>query len=165
MMSEDEEYPLEYRRYSAFSTSPPKPVNPESEESETAADATSATESDSFSIQDATTASQPPINVPPIIRMRQLQSQLDANIDDLNILNDFMRLGYELGEYQLIEFYMRNYLARHPRHNATRQSLAMVLVRKGERVKAKKELRKILGYNPRFHQARELLDRMRKGEI
>jgi thioredoxin-like negative regulator of GroEL len=103
--------------------------------------------------------------LPPLIRFRQLQSKLKDNIDDLNTLNEFIRLGYKLGEFEPIEDSMRRYLARHPRHNATRYSLAMLLIRSGKREKAPKELRKILQYNPKFHQARQLLERMRKKEI
>jgi Flp pilus assembly protein TadD len=74
-------------------------------------------------------------------------------------------MGYELGEYQLIENYMRQYLSRHPRDNGIRQSLAMLLIRRGNRKRAKMELRRILQYNPKFNQARELLERMRREEI
>jgi tetratricopeptide (TPR) repeat protein len=163
-MKKEDEIPLEYRRYSASLNFNIKSKRLENSDLE-ADSIIDATPDATIVNKEQPVASPPKMAMPPIIRLRQLQSKLNDNIDELPILNEFIRLGYDLGELELIEEYMRRYLARHSRQNATRYSLAMVLMRLGKREKAAKELRRILQYNPKFHQARQLLDRMRKKEI
>lgn len=150
-MPDKEEYPIDYRRYAAqigFPITPGKEiVEKQAQEGE-----------------------EPPReekapSIPPIQRLRMLESKVKDKLDDVKLLNEFIKLGYELKEYKLIEEYMRQYLGRHPRDNGIRQSLAMVLIRTGNRKRAKVQLRKILEYNPKFAQARELLERIRKGEM
>lgn len=90
---------------------------------------------------------------------------MNDNIDNPKLLNEFIKLGYELEEYELIEGPIKRYLGRHSRDNGIRQSYAMVLLRMGNRRRAKIELRRILTNNPRFKPAREALERMRKNEL
>lgn len=150
-MAENNDFTMNYRRYAAQKSSMIKPdKTPDKPSSEERKEPAPAEEKKILA---------------PVVRMRQLQSKLDDNIDDLNALNELLRIGYELEEYQLIEDYMREYLARHPRHHATRHSLAVTLIRLGNKRRAKVELRKILSQNPKFKRARQLLERMRKNEI
>lgn len=150
-MAENNDFKMDYRRYAAQKSRMIKPAEPSDKPPPAEREHPPPAEAEK--------------KLPPIIRMRQLQSKLDANIDDLAALNEFLKIGYELEEYKLIEGYMSDYLQRHPNHHATRHSLAVTLIRLGNTRSAKIELRRILSKNPKFEQARQLLERMRKGEI
>ena len=81
------------------------------------------------------------------------------------MLSEFIRLGYELEEYETIIEYMKKYLGKNSRDNGIRHNLAMVYLKIGMVKKCKLELRQILKNDPKFKPAREMLEKFRKGEI
>ncbi len=147
----NDKFQMDYRRYAAQSSPIIKSV-PQKEEEATPEE------------EERKPAAQKTV-VPPPIRLRQLQSKLDDKIVDVDTLNEFIKIGYDLGEYKLIQKYIERYLSRKPNDHATRFSLAMAMIRQGNKRKAKIELRNILNKNPKFEPARKLLERMRKEEI
>ena len=90
-----------------------------------------------------------------------MKNRLDEKIDDSKTLTEFIKVGYELAEYQLIIKYMRDYLAIHSRDNGIRYNLGMTLLKTGETRKAKLEFRATLRFNPKFQPARDILERLR----
>lgn len=87
------------------------------------------------------------------------------NVDEyVKMLNEFVRLGYELEEYEIIINVMKKYLVKNPRDNGIRQNLANVLLKIGQVKKCKIELRTIMKNDPKYKPARELLEKFRRGE-
>ncbi len=153
-MAEKEEMPLEYRRYLASLGLPVSQPESQAKTEDTETDAEKSP---------AQAAKAAPIT--PYQKLRLLEGKVENNVDDPKLLNEFIKLGYEMEEFELIADYVRRYLGRHSRDNGIRQSYAMILLRIGNRRRAKIELRRILTNNPKFKPAREALDRMRKGEM
>jgi len=154
-MAQDNETPLDYRRYAAMTQSlVAKKVTPAEVPAED---------------KDKKTKSAPSKEMvkpamPPERQLEALKAKLDEKIDDVKTLTEFIKLGYELGEYDLIIGYMRDYLARKSRDNGIRFNLAMTLMRKGDKKGSKLQFRKILSYDQKHSQARAMLDRLRREE-
>jgi len=149
-MPEENDLPLHYRRYSAMSGSFIKKT-PQEQTSENQGEQTAA----------------PPEKprkpeLTPVQQLEKLKSKLDEKIDQVEVLSEFVKIAYELKAYDSIIEYSKTFLRIHPRDNGIRFNVGMVLLRTGEVKKAKIEFRQILRYNPRFKQARDILDKMRE---
>ena len=154
-MAQDDQTPLDYRRYAAMTRqlviTKPTQEPSASENIEKPASQESAAE---------------PVQ-PPVLPARQfeaLKEKLTVNIDDAKTLTEFIKLGYELGEYEIIIAFMKDYLARKGRDTGIRFNLAMTLLRTGDKKKAKFHFRKILSHNQKHQQARAMLERLRNVE-
>lgn len=150
---------LDYRRFAALTGSHIKrPVQPQTD---------AESENDSAGQQ---TAPEPVPSNPPELKPQekskaqiftQLRNKLDAKIDDANTLTEFIKIGYEIGEFEILKKYITAYLGIHARDHGVRFNLGMIMLRMGETRKAKLEFRKILGYNPKFQHARDMLEKLR----
>lgn len=149
-MPEEKELPLHYRRYSAMSGPLIKQTPP-------------VQASENQGEQNAPPPEKPKKpEITPLQQLEKLQAKLDQKIDQVEVLSEFVRIAYELKYYDAIIDYSKAFLRIHPRDNGIRFNVGMVQLRKGEIKKAKLEFRQILRYNPRFKQAREVLDKMRE---
>jgi len=149
-MPEENDMPLHYRRYSAMSGSFIKKT-PQEQTPENLGD----------QIESQTEKPQKP-ELSPSQQLDKLKAKLVENIDQVEVLSEFVKIAYELKEYDDIIKYSKTFLRIHPRDNGIRFNVGMVLLRIGEVKKAKLEFRQILRYNPRFKKARDVLDKMRE---
>ncbi len=151
-MAQDDETPLDYRRYAAMTRhlviTKPSPEPSAAENNENTAPPEPAAE---------------PVkpSVLPERRFEALKEKLTEKIDDAKMLTEFIKLGYDLGEYDIIIAFMKDYLARKSRDTGIRFNLAMTLLRTGDKKKAAFHFRKILSYNQKHQQARAMLERIR----
>lgn len=149
-MPEEKDLPMHYRRYSAMSGSFIKKT-PQEQASENKGE------------QNTTSPVKPEKpEITPMQQLEKLKSKLEEKIDQVEVLSEFVKIAYELKAYDSIIDYSKQFLRIHPRDNGIRFNVGMVLLRKGEIKKAKLEFRQILRYNPRFKQARDVLDKMRE---
>jgi|GEM_PF-1576286 len=153
-MAQDDQTPLDYRRYAAMTrqlviTKPPE--IPPIEESGNPA----PQEQSGEQVKPA---------VSPMRQFEALKEKLMEKIDDAKMLTEFIKLGYELGEYEVIIAFMKDYLARKSRDTGIRFNLAMTLLRTGDKKKAKFHFRKILSHDQKHQQARAMLERLRTVE-
>lgn len=149
-MPDKEELPLHYRRYSAVSGSLIKKI-PENAPLE-----------DNAQPGNTQPAPPPKSAASPDQKMVKLRDKLDEKLDQVQVLTEFVKIAYDLEEYDQILKYSGRFLAIHPRDNGIRFNMGMVLLKIGDAKKAKIEFRKILQFNPRFQQARQILDKMRQ---
>ncbi|MBC8278472.1 MAG: hypothetical protein H8E46_09590 [FCB group bacterium] len=149
-MPEENDMPLHYRRYSAISGSFIKKI-PQEQTSENQEE------------QNDNLPEKPEKpEMTPSQHLDKLKAKLDEKIDQVEVLTEFVKIAYELKAYDDIIEYSKTFLRIHPRDNGIRFNVGMVLLRVGEVKKAKLEFRQILRYNPRFKQARDVLDKMRE---
>jgi len=152
-MAEKNDFPIEYRRYLAGQGID---IHSSNEADESAAAVNHAS------------AQKPPPDTEPVKTPTQILKDLEYKVrdkpDDPGILNQYIKIAYEMGELEAAVTIVKRYVDRHPRDNGMRQNYAMLLVRTGKPSRAKVELRKILSYNPKFKPARETLERLRKEE-
>ena len=142
---------INYRRYAAYSGSIIPPAKKQD-----------ATEPEKNTNKKEKSEAKPVLS--DIVRLRRLRDKLESNFDDRNTLNEYIKLGTEMGEYEEVKERVKRYLGKYAADNHTRYALAVILLRQNERKEAKLELRKILQKNPRFKEARDLLERMRLGK-
>ncbi|MBL7190203.1 tetratricopeptide repeat protein [bacterium] len=142
---------IDYRRYTAYTGSIIPGVQKTS------------SESDEGAAEEKTETKKKP-ELPVNLRISRLRNKLNDNIDNREKLNEYIKLCVEEGLYEDAHSVVEKYLKRHGSDNHTRYALAVILLRMNKRKEAKIELREILRKNPRFKEARDLLDRMRLGK-
>lgn len=156
-MVDKDDFHLDYRRYAARAGIPiTPPKNPQVQENEHKSDEKLKTDTPALTPYQVFRAAAEKLESTPLTK---------GNVNEYQkMLSEFIRLGYELEEYDTTIEYMKKYLGKRPRDNGIRHNLAMVYLKIGNRKKCKLELRQILKNDPKFKPAREMLEKFRKGE-